>query len=710
LRNKIKRSLLRPKRAISPVVSTLLLIIVAVGSVTAFAYILTGFQTQAEKENDTIQNARNEDLQIANLQLYPPNWDTVDVTGMNFTIRNANTQLSGLVGVEINGNYSAFATIGNSSQSPYSVLMNGQYVQINQTQIIEGKQTLQMQVNLSMSALQQPIPRTSPINIVLLTAAQNVFTFTINPPVADFNAQDISPGDDLLNASGSFSPDTGIQVYNWNFVGLNYMGGVNSTSPTLTGPYVQYFPVTETSLVTLTVVDDYGLTDQYYQVIPNSGIIQSLGQGNFGNSPNCGVNETEDMALFVCPNISNLEGIREVLMSPYTGVYGCEGHQQCYGFDPDVGINNDYGLSCGGNVEPSLAINVHNGYNNLCVLTDNNIEGGYGLDYFNSADSILTADPAFGAFNAQYYAGVMYPNGSLIYNAAANDSLATNILVTTRAYLAQPFDAIGPCQATFNVYNYPSSFQTFDRREGEYGFNDPYIDTLVQYRVGILGTIGSLAYNNNVCQLNPPYGTPNYDDGQLWYAASDSSGSTTSVIGYPQYQAQPLIVAELPGVPIVPGDDLEELSFLIDQLFYQCVAGTAPCTGQNSWQYVYQHYAMTQYPFQAPREALHFIQVTRATQAWNLTGITVKGLSPLQMLQIAIAQVFTPASETGPMGYAGATGPDGGLYQQWGGGGSANTPEPNMQAMIAFDPQMPTWFTWSACNSLYNAVTFPYCQ
>ena len=204
----------------------------------------------------------------------------------------------------------------------------------------------------------------------------------------------------------------------------------------------------------------------------------------------------------------------------------------------------------------------------------------------------------------------------------------------------------------------PHQLSLLDRREGEYGFIGPYASTLDQPGVH-LGGIG------HSC------GT----EGQVWYV--ESGGIV---------EANPYIVTEMPGSALGPNDNLEELSFYIDEAYMQCIALTAPC---SVWQTAYLN-AMSQYPFQAPRQALHFIQVTRATQAWNAAscGCTFAAQASAD-LTAAITKIFTPTSP------GGALGPDGGLTQQWGGGGD-RTPEPNMQAMIAFDPDMPNWFT-TAC-------------
>jgi hypothetical protein len=334
------------------------------------------------------------------------------------------------------------------------------------------------------------------------------------------------------------------------------------------------------------------------------------------------VSASQDYDLWVKPYLAQLARIETVLTQPYT-----PGSKDSYGYDPNIG------LVCGGNVEPSAAIGVQNGYNNVCVLIDNNLEGGASLDYFASSSSVLVGQPDFNQENLQIY-------------------------TDTRNYLLTPFYGVGPCTSPFPVYNYPSNFTLLDRREAEYGFAGPYASELIQPGIHV-GGIGKLSCNGST------------EDGQIWYLESYDNSSG------------PMLVAELPSsTPPSTSSDLEELSFVIDELYMQCIAGTVSC---SQWQTAYQN-AMSQYPFQAPRDALHFIQVTRATGAWAMSNMSYNGVSAESMLQNTISRIFTPESS------GGALGPDGGLSQTWG-SGSDETPEPNMQAMIAFDPRMPYWFT-----------------
>lgn len=340
----------------------------------------------------------------------------------------------------------------------------------------------------------------------------------------------------------------------------------------------------------------------------------------------------QDYETFVSPYLSNLEKIREVLMQPYT--IG----NQYYGY------NSAVGLTCGGNIEASPAIGVSNGYNNACVIIDNNLEGGCALDYFNSAKSVLSSVSGWQEQN-------------------------TNICGTVRQYLGGTWYGVGGCSAPFTTFSYPSSFSLLDQREPEYGFSDPYASTLIQPGVHI-GGIGLS------CGIM----------GQVWYLQGFDKVSNSAT--------SPLIVTELPnGQSVGPTADLEELSFYIDETYMQCIAGTASC---SLWQTAY-HNAMIQYGssgFIAPREALHFIQATRATGAWLYTNssFSYNGMTALQMAQSALTKLFTSTAN------GGATGVDGGLTQQWG-GGSSDTPEPNFQALIALDPEMPSWFTSTAFHA-----------
>ncbi len=227
-------------------------------------------------------------------------------------------------------------------------------------------------------------------------------------------------------------------------------------------------------------------------------------------------NQTEDYDLWVKPYLAQLATIEAVLTQSYNA-----GTRNSYGYDSALG------LTCGGNVEPSSAINVNNGYNNACVLIDNNLEGGASLDYFASVSSILNGEPGFNQVNLEIY---------------------TN----TRSYLAQPFYGIGPCSEPFAVYSYPSSFTLLDMREAEYGFAGPYATQLLQPGIQ-LGGIGTLTCNGFT------------EEGQIWYLENFDNPDST------------MIVTELPSeTALNTTSDLQELSFVIDR------AVRAVCRGQSS--------------------------------------------------------------------------------------------------------------------------------
>lgn len=222
------------QHGVSAIVATLLLIIVVVVAAASFALLLFGFQSQSQKQQNQIQNEQDEDLKVGYLQLFPvanPSNFFDPITFANITVLNYNTQPSAVTAIE----------------------MNAFYFKFNQTVIPAQESHTFPLSNLTLM-------RTSPISIEILTAAENVFSFLITPPTANFNIQSLGPSEYLLNASGSFSPDTTIVSYLWNAKGLGtdeQTGDVLNSA--LSGQSVQYFPTTASSQVNLTVVDFYGL-------------------------------------------------------------------------------------------------------------------------------------------------------------------------------------------------------------------------------------------------------------------------------------------------------------------------------------------------------------------------------------------------------------------------------------------------------------------
>lgn len=345
-------------------------------------------------------------------------------------------------------------------------------------------------------------------------------------------------------------------------------------------------------------------------------------------------------------------------MTPYVVGHGN------YGYDSSVG------LVCGANVEDSINTpfpNVANGYVNGCVIADNNLEGGMFLDYFNTPDSVLNTTVGF------------IPT-------------ASNINGIERAFFSlYTWQGYGFCTGS-NVsnFNYPGSFSLLDRRESSFGFVGPYAGIINQsatmagqVHLGGIGTTG--------CAIPPSYCTPTCppNSGQQWYLRNLGSN--------------PYIITEMPSnSKLTNCGDLEELSFFIDEAYMQFQNGSASA---SVWQNAFKC-AMSQYPFGAPREALHFIQASRATEAWNYSTSTfplVDGLTALQMTQNAITNLLTPCGTKDiTTGNYGAYGTDGGLAQSWsssttgsagcGTGVSDRTPEPNMQAMSAFYPFTPDDF------------------
>lgn len=314
---------------------------------------------------------------------------------------------------------------------------------------------------------------------------------------------------------------------------------------------------------------------------------------------------SKDYQLWIEPNKAAIEKVRKVLMTPYTLGHGN------YGYLPSIG------MVAGGNIEPSPAVGAGAGYNHCAVIFDNNMEGGYSLDYFNSQ------------------AGV-----------------TTSIYSTCRKYLAMSWEGVGSNARPFKMYKYPSSFPLLDRRETQYGSASPYYARMK----GGLG-IGGIGFPQGSSVGGQTWFLPGYDvpNGDINH---------------------PFITTVFPSEqPCGIKSGLEKLSFVIDLLYIQ---------GNPQWKTAYRN-AMNQYPFPAPRQALHFVQCTRATAAWKDPTLILNGMTSTQMLAATITKLLSPHNS------GGAIGNHGGLSQKWGAGGD-QTPEPNMQLMIALDPRMPTWF------------------
>ncbi len=360
---------------------------------------------------------------------------------------------------------------------------------------------------------------------------------------------------------------------------------------------------------------------------------------------------SEDYQLWVQPYLSQIEGVREVMMTPFqTGSFG---------------YNAQYGLVEGGGIEPSPAIGVPGGYNNIIVISDNNLEGGLSLDYWNSASSPLASLQTFINFNTKNY---------------GSGTVDTDINGQVRKYLSQTWFGVGACSAPFTPYTYPGSFHgtssgyLLDRREPEYGFIDPYASILIQPGIHI-GGIG------NNC------GT----EGQTWFL-SGYGGFTGGATSDACQGSQPCINTEFPSSsPVVTdgGDDTQ--GFLIMEYDMQCVAGTAPC---SLWQNAFLT-DMARYPWSDTRGSAHFIEAARATQAWTMSNMTYDGMSAKTMLQDTISNLWADGVDPS----------NGGMYQNWGTPNDGRTPEPNMQVLTAFNPNLPSWFTLPTTTTSASSTT-----
>lgn len=71
MRGSRSRGLGSGRRAIAPIVGTLILIVIVVTAVGSFVYVLSAFQAQNENSQNKLSVAQNDKLQISFVQLYP---------------------------------------------------------------------------------------------------------------------------------------------------------------------------------------------------------------------------------------------------------------------------------------------------------------------------------------------------------------------------------------------------------------------------------------------------------------------------------------------------------------------------------------------------------------------------------------------------------------------------------------------------------------
>jgi hypothetical protein len=672
----------------------MILIVVVVAAVASFAYLLSSFQSQSQKQNDQVQNVSNENLKVTNVQLYPPEY-IAPILSMSTSVRNDNTQTSAITSIELNGIF---------MNTFYTDVENGvvvaNYTNSGNESVMTAHSSTTFEIdNLSLS-------RANPIMINVITASQNIFSFSLQPPVAEFTFnQQLG---DVLNASGSYSPDSSIQSYNWNVQGYNQNGvGLFGPYATLSGQEVQYSTLAPELDVGLTVVDSYGLISTAGQTVTPGAITTSTGTSTItltlsststttisdptttttitgsststttetststttitttscsgsscGSTSTCS-NPTQDMALFVCPYLNQIEKVREVMMTPWT-----PGQSNTYGY------YQPFGIVAGGGIEPAPALGLNNGWNNVAVVSDNNLEGGLSLDYWNNAASLLSNLPAFMNFNSHNYAT------SSIF-VPLTMSLNTNIMGEVRGYYSGTrWYGVGACTGpTFQEYQYPLSFSLLDRREAEYGFIDPYATTLIQSGIQI-GGIGSNC------------GT----EGQTWYLPGYGNVGNPNVCSNSTPccpNPSPCIVTEFPSNnPVVTngGDDTQ--GFLVMEYYMQCVASNFNPSVCSNWQNAFK-VEMSRYPWADTRGSAHFIEAARATGAWQMASMTYNGISAYTMLLNAISNLWSHGQDPA----------NGGMWQNWGNNNGGRTPEPNMQTLTAFNPNLPTWFTEVACHN-----------
>jgi len=163
----------------------LLLIVVVVIAVATLASFVSVAETNANNRSSLLTSLKNENLQVVNAAFQPTSSNPMQWNNLNLTIRNSNTEQSGLSQIEISNSTSNYWVpswyIINSTDQlgmKYSPIL-GQYL------TFPPKATISVYLNLTNAASTLAFLRTSSITITLLTKAGNFFYAVYDPPTAE---------------------------------------------------------------------------------------------------------------------------------------------------------------------------------------------------------------------------------------------------------------------------------------------------------------------------------------------------------------------------------------------------------------------------------------------------------------------------------------------------------------------------------------------
>jgi hypothetical protein len=276
----------------------------------------------------------------------------------------------------------------------------------------------------------------------------------------------------------------------------------------------------------------------------------------------------------------------------------------------------------------------------------------------------IEPSPAIGVSNGYNDAIVLIDNnleGSAsldFWNSYAG--VKSSVEANCRAFLdATAFDEISGACPPFATIKYDGT----DRREAQLGSHSPYHAQLSKAGAQIFNTSGQTDY------------VPGYEG---------IGGAAASCSKPPKLQtdeAHPLIVTALPiDHAIGEGGNLENDGPWIDLAFEQ-----GSPKAQAEYAKVVQAWDGNTFGSYggATRDLLHFIIASRATGFWRDGSIKGPKGTAEEVLKQVITLVWEIAGSNGglPQSYSGTLG-----------SGGDQTPEPNFQAMLAFDPRLPTWF------------------
>jgi len=210
------------EEAVSVIVGTLLLILVAVIAATGLAIMVSGFQKEDMERQSHLRSVEHENLGLSYIELvnnrtFWEEWSNGAITSsenwstLNLTIRNLNIEDSYVIAISVNDRYAKNYTCNGVDYSPAKRLL-----------VAARKSREDIQINFT-SSFGEPlfVGTGEALEIQVMTSLYNTFerTFEQPTPVMHLNIETEDVGfveRDLLVLDGSASFDDGaVTAWNW---------------------------------------------------------------------------------------------------------------------------------------------------------------------------------------------------------------------------------------------------------------------------------------------------------------------------------------------------------------------------------------------------------------------------------------------------------------------------------------------------------------